>query len=115
MPKQQSTPTVPMIGRWRQISPEVKHKIMERLRAGAKSSELEREYGVCFNTIAKLRRLIGDVPGGPGRKPKLSPAALQQAEQRLRNGDRWCVVAAAFGVSPTTLVSRLRYRKRRAG
>ena len=56
----------------------------------------------------------GKVVKGPGRKRKLSKTALCEAEQMLRRGDKWHEVAAALRVSPTTLVNRLRYRKRNA-
>jgi hypothetical protein len=102
-----------MVGRWRKISPEVKAKIMQGLKAGRRSCELEREFGVCFNTVAKLRRLIGDVPGPAGRKRKLSEDVLHQAEERLRHGEKWRVIAASLAVSPQTLANCLRYRKRK--
>ena len=101
-----------MVGRWRKIAPETKQKIMQQLKAGRKPAELEREFGVCFNTIAKMRRLIGDIPKGPGRNRKLSETALKQAEERLKRGESWHEVAADLGVSPTTLVNRVPYRKR---
>lgn len=101
-----------MVGRGRRITPEVKQKIMQELKAGRKSAELERAFGVCFNTIAKMRRLVGHVPKGPGRSRKLSPTVLELAEQRLRRGERWRVVAADLHVSPQTLCNRLHFRKR---
>jgi transposase len=99
-------------GRGRRISPELKQTVMQRLKAGAKSTELEREFRLSYFTVAKYRRLLGDYDTRRGRKMKLSPEVLQQAEQRLRAGDGWRHVAADLRVSPQTLYDRLKYRKR---
>jgi hypothetical protein len=102
-----------MVGRWRKIPPETKQKIMQGLKMGRRSVELEREFGVCANTIIKMRRLIGDIPKGAGRPRKLSGKVLQIAEERLRRGERWRNVAASLAVSPQTLANRLAFRKRK--
>jgi hypothetical protein len=101
-----------MFGRGRRISPELKLVIMARLRAGEKPSILEREYKLSYFTLAKYRRLIGDIPGPAGRKRKLSQKVLELAEQRLRSGEKLCVVAADCGVHVHTLQNRMAYRKR---
>ena len=87
---------------------------MQRLKLGARPADVEREFHVCFNTVAKLRRLIGDVPAplGSGRKRKLSQKVLELAEQRLRNGERLNVVAADCGVHVHTLHNCMKFRKR---
>jgi hypothetical protein len=101
-----------MFGKGRRISPELKLAIIARLKAGEKPSVLEREYQLSYFTLAKYRRLIGDIPGPVGRKRKLSEKVLELAEQRLRNGERWRYVAADLHVSLQTLCDRLKYRKR---
>jgi hypothetical protein len=85
---------------------------MQRLKNGDRPYDVEQKYKLCFNTVAKLRRLIGDYPERAGRKRKLSQQVLQQAERRLRAGDGWRHVAADLHVSPQTLYDRLKYRKR---
>lgn len=99
-------------GRGRRISPELKLVIIARLKAGEKPSLLEREYKLSYFTLAKYRRLIGDIPGPVGRKRKLSQKVLEFAEQRLRAGNGWRHVAADLHVSPQTLYDRLKFRKR---
>jgi hypothetical protein len=96
----------------RGLPPEKKAEIMQRLKNGERPYDVEKKCGVSFNTVAKLRRLIGDVPAplGSGRKRKLSAHVLAQAEQRLRQGARWSAVAAEFHVSPTTLANRIAFR-----
>jgi|HubBroStandDraft_6_1064221.scaffolds.fasta_scaffold07177_8 transposase-like protein len=103
-----------MFGKQRRLSPELKAEIMQRLKSGERPYDVERRYRLCFNTVARLRRLIGDAPAplGSGRKRKLSAAVLQQAEQRLRAGDGWRHVAADLHVSPQTLYDRVKFRKR---
>jgi hypothetical protein len=102
-----------MAGNGRRMSPELKTEIMARLKRGAKSSELESEYKLSYNAVARLRRLTGTFDTRRGRKRKLSSVVLQQAETRLKNGERWRDVASALAVSPQTLANRLRYRKRK--
>lgn len=103
-----------MFGKQRRLSPELKAEIMQRLKSGERPYDVERRYRLCFNTVAKLRRLIGDIPAplGSGRKPKLSQKVLELAEARLRRGERWRHVAADLHVSPQTLYSTVKYRKR---
>jgi transposase-like protein len=103
-----------MFGKQRRLSPELKAEIMQRLKNGERPYDVERRYRLCFNTVAKLRRLIGDPPAplGSGRKRKLTAHVLAQAEQRLRSGDKWLDVAASCGVSPTTLAAHTQFRKR---
>jgi hypothetical protein len=101
-----------MFGKQRRLSPELKAEIMQRLKNGARPYDIERKYKLCFNTVAKLRRLIGDYPGAVGRKRKLSQKVLKLAEQRLRSGEKLCVVAADCGVHVHTLQNRIAYRKR---
>jgi transposase-like protein len=101
-----------LIRKQRRLSPELRAEIMQQLKNGERPHNIERQYQLCFNTVAKLRRLIGDVPGRPGRKRKLSKAVLASAEQRLRRGEKLCVVAADCGVHQHTLHNCMRFRKR---
>lgn len=110
MPEQK--PSYSIFGKQRRFSPELKRTIMQRLKQGAKPSDVEREFKLCYNSVAKFRRLIGDIPSGPGRKRKLTAHVIVQAEQRLRDGEKWADVAASCGVSPTTLAAHTQFRKR---
>jgi hypothetical protein len=100
-----------MAGNGHRVSPELKHKIMAALKAGMKPADLEREFSVCFNFIARLRRLLGSM-GDRRHWRKLSPRVLAEAEERLRAGHKWREVAGSLGVSPTTLATHVRFRKR---
>ena len=110
MPETKRSYTI--VGKGRRLSPELRARVMQELKNGARPFDIERKYSLCYNTIAKLRRLIGDVPGPVGRKRKLSQNVLALAERRLRNGEKLCVVAADVGVHVHTLQNRLTFRKR---
>jgi hypothetical protein len=101
----------------RGLPPEKKAEIMQRLKNGERPYDVEKKCGVSFNTVARLRRLIGDVPAplGSGRKRKLTAHVLAEAEKRIRKDESWSVVAASYGVSPNTLWNRLTYRTGRPG
>ena len=99
-----------MPGNGCRISSELRCTIMQRLKAGTRPRQLEREYGLAYNTVSRMR--IGEIPDCPGRKRKLSETALQQAEQRLGSGEKLCVVAADCGVHQHTLHNCMRFRKR---
>ncbi|MGB2624305.1 MAG: hypothetical protein WA857_21820 [Candidatus Acidiferrum sp.] len=101
-----------IFGKGRRLSPELKARVMHELKNGARPFDVERKYRLSYFTVAKLRRLIGDIPGPVGRKRKLSQKVLELAEQRLRNGEKLYVVAADVGVHVHTLQNRLTFRKR---
>jgi hypothetical protein len=110
MPETKRSYTI--FGKGRRLSPELRARVMQELKNGARPYDIEQKYRLCFNTVAKLRRLIGDYPGPAGRKRKLSRKVLELAEQRLRSGEKLCVVAADCGVHQHTLQNRMKFRKR---
>ena len=98
-------------GRGRRISPELKQTITERLKAGTKSIELEREFAVSSHVIRKMRRALNDGEDRRRRR-KLTPAQIEEATSQLRAGRTWRAVAWAFGVNEGTLSHRVSFRKR---
>lgn len=97
-------------GRGRRLSPEIKQTITDRLKAGAKSIELEREFAVCSHTIRKMRRALNDGEDRRHRR-KLTPAQIEEATSQLRAGRTWRAVAWDFGVNEKTLSVCVPFRK----
>jgi len=100
-----------MTGKQRRFSPELRADICLRLKRGERPADIARRYKLCDNSVLKFRRMIGDIPER-GRRPKLSKSVLAQAETRLRNGEKWALVAADYGVHVHTLLNQLKFRKR---
>lgn len=98
-------------GRGRRLSPELKRRILARVRQRARSSELQKEFGIDYDTTVKFRNLAGDFENRRHWK-KLSPSDIRKAESQLAAGGRWRDVAATFNVSLATLQKRCSYRKR---
>lgn len=98
-------------GRGRRLSPELKRQILACVRQGARSSELQGEFGIDYDTTVKFRNLAGDFENRRHWK-KLSPSDIRKAASQLAAGGRWRDVAATFGVSLATLQKRCTYRKR---
>ena len=99
------------LGRGRRISPELKQTIMERIKAGAKSIELEREFAVCSHTVRKWRRALNDGEDRRRRK-KLTEQQIEQATAQLRSGQTWRAVAWSLGVNEKTLSLCVSFRKK---
>jgi transposase-like protein len=100
------------LGRGRRISPEMKQTITERIKNGAKSIDLEREFSVCSHTVRKWRRALNDREDRRRRK-KLTKQQIEQATAQLRSGSTWRAVAWSLGVNERTLSLCVSFRKRR--
>jgi hypothetical protein len=98
-------------GRGRSIRPELKEQILEGLRGGKTSAELQRRFSVDDRTIRQYRRELGDF-SNRRKILKLTPEQIARAEQMLRDNEKWIVVAKSFGVALHTLQKRVKYRKR---
>lgn len=99
-------------GRGKRLSPELKAKISEAVKAGQCSAEIERQFQVCWHTVIKFRRAIGDFENRRHRR-RLLPQQIEQASRDLGRGEKWSNVAAKLGVSLHTLQKRVSFRKRR--
>lgn len=97
-------------GRGRRLSPELQARIAEAVKTGRTSASIQRELHVDWETVRKFRFAIGDHENRRFRT-KLKAEALGLARVQLEGGARWRDVAAAFGVSPETLLRHLSYRK----
>jgi hypothetical protein len=98
-------------GRGRKIRPELKEQIVQGLRAGRTSAELQRMFHVDDRTVRAYRRELGDF-SNRRKVLKLTPEQVARAEQMLRDNEKWIVVARSFGVALHTLQKRVKYRKR---
>jgi transposase-like protein len=101
-------------GRGRRLSPDLKQQIADRVKAGARSSDISKEFGVDYDTTVQFRHLAGDFENRRLRK-KLSEHDLAQARTQLEAGGKWRTVAAKLNVSLATLQKSLPYRKNDAG
>lgn len=98
-------------GRGRRFTPELRAQIRAAVQSGKRSSEVQREFSVDYDTVAQFRRELGDFENRRHWK-KLSAGQIEQAQKMLQSGERWRDVAESLGVSLATLQKRVRYRKR---
>ncbi|SRR5260370_13051248 len=98
-------------GRGRRFTASLKDQIRAAVQAGKRSCELQREFGIDYDTTIQFRRELGDFENRRHRT-KLSPAQVEQATQALQRGEKWCAVADNFHVALATLQRAVAYRKR---
>ena len=98
-------------GRGRRFTASLKEQIRTAVRAGKRSSEIQREFRVDYDTTIKFRRELGDFENRR-HWMKLSPAQIEAATEALRKGEKWRAVAKHFNVALATLQRHVRYRKR---
>jgi len=98
-------------GRGRRFTPELRAAIRAAVKAGKRSSELQREFSIDYDTTIQFRRELGD---REDRRHwmKLSPEQVEQATHMLQQGKKWRTVAETFNVALATLQKRVGYRKR---
>jgi transposase len=98
-------------GRGRRLSPELKAQIRAAVLEGRRSSELQREFQIDYDTTIVFRREVRDFENRR-HWTKMSPAQVEQATQALQRGEKWLAVAEAFHVALATLQRAVVYRKR---
>ena len=99
-------------GRGRRFTPELRAAICAAVRAGKRSSELQKEFSIDYDTVTQFRRELGDFEDRR-HWMKLSPEQIEQATQMLQRGDGWRTVATHFNVALATLQRAVMYRKRK--
>ena len=97
-------------GRGRRFSPELREQIRAALRAGKRSRELQREFGVSYATSRKFRREMGDFENRKYWR-KLTRAQIELATEALRSGQTWLAVARELGCALSTVIESVPYRK----
>jgi uncharacterized protein YerC/transposase-like protein len=98
------------IGRGRRLSPALKEKIMAAVKSGERSSEIQKAFGVDYDTTIAFRRRLGD-HSDRRHLTKLSAEQIDLAEANLAKGTTWRDTAAQLGVSLATLQKSTPYRK----
>jgi DNA invertase Pin-like site-specific DNA recombinase len=98
-------------GRGRRFTPEMEERIRAAVRTGTPSADIERAFGIGCDTVLKFRHEAGNYQDLRLRR-KLSASQISEAAQRLKSGQHWRAVAAAFRVSVKTLATAVPYRKR---
>jgi len=97
-------------GRGRRFTPALKEQIRAAVQSGKRSSEIQREFRIDYDTTIKFRRELGDFENRR-HWMKLSPAQIDEATLALQNGEKWRTVAKTFNVALATLQRHVAYRK----
>jgi hypothetical protein len=97
-------------GRGRRFAPAAWQQIRAAVKSGRTGRDIEREFQIDHGSVVKARREQGDVEDRRYRR-KYTVAQIQRAEELLRAGKAWRVVAPLVGLSLSCLMKRLRYRK----
>jgi hypothetical protein len=99
-------------GRGRRFTPTVWKLILAAVRSGRTSREVQSQFGIHYVSVLKARKELGDTEDRRRRR-KITPERIQRAEQLLRAGESWADVARTIGLSQTTVIAHVKYRKYR--
>ena len=97
-------------GRGRRFSPGTWQKILAAVKSGRTSRDIEREFKCDYVSVLKARKELGDFENRRLRL-KITPEQIARAEGLLRSGEKWRDVARTIGLSQTTIIARVKYRK----
>ena len=97
-------------GRGRRFTPALREAIRAAVMAGKRSSQLQQEFNIDYDTTIQFRREIGDFENRRHWK-KMSREQIEQATEALKRGEKWLAVAMTFNVALATLQRHITYRK----
>jgi hypothetical protein len=97
-------------GRGRKFLPETWQRILEAVKSGRTEQSIAAEFECDTEIIRKARRELGDTEDRRLRL-KMTAEQIQLAEDLLRQGEQWRHVAQTLGLSPTTVILYVKYRK----
>jgi len=100
-------------GRGRRFTASLKEQIRAAVQAGKRSSELQKEFSVDYDTTIQFRRELGDFENRR-HWMKLTAAQVEEATEMLQRDEKWRTVATHFNVALATLQRHVVYRKRGA-
>jgi hypothetical protein len=101
---------VKVCGRGRRFSPAAWRQILDAVKSGRTSRDIEREFCIDYVTVLKARKRLGDLEDRRKRL-KMTPEQIARAEKLLRAGEKWFAVGREIGVGHATLMKHVTYRK----